>query len=215
MKLKEEEKKYKIKEIFYSIQGEGFHTGKPTIFVRFSGCNLWSGREKDRKKAICEFCDTDFVGVDGSNGGIYNRLELIQKIKNIKEASECKFIVLTGGEPLLQLDDELIEAFHKEDYFLALETNGTKTVIDNIDWITVSPKIGSEFIQKSGNELKVVYPQIDLDLFEFNNLNFDWFYLQPKEEKAENDNIKKVLEYCLKNPKWSISLQLHKILEIQ
>jgi len=213
--LKKEGKKYRIKEIFYSIQGEGFHAGKAAIFVRFSGCNLWSGLEKDRTNAICKFCDTDFKGVDGDNGGVYKAEELLDKIKAIKAASKCKFIVLTGGEPLLQLDKSLIDYFHRNNYFLALETNGTISVIEGIDWVTVSPKMGSRFIQKSGDELKIVYPQDNLDLSYFENLDFNQFYLQPKEEHTTNDNVKKTLDYCLNNPVWKLSLQIHKVLNIQ
>ncbi len=213
--MKKEEKKYIIKEIFYSIQGEGYHSGRPAIFVRFAGCNLWSGKESNRQNAICKFCDTDFVGTDGINGGEYTAEDLIQKIKTIKAASKCKFIVLTGGEPLLQLDKNLIDTFHDNNYFLALETNGTHNIIEEIDWVTVSPKIGSKFIQKSGDELKVVFPQEKLDLSEFSNLDFKHFYLQPKEEKVPNINIRKTLDYCLENPKWKLSLQVHKILDIQ
>ncbi len=215
MILKKEGKKYRIKEIFYSIQGEGFHAGKAAIFVRFSGCNLWSGLEKDRTNAICKFCDTDFKGVDGDNGGVYKAEELLDKIKAIKAASKCKFIVLTGGEPLLQLDKSLIDYFHRNNYFLALETNGTISVIEGIDWVTVSPKMGSRFIQKSGDELKIVYPQDNLDLSYFENLDFNQFYLQPKEEHTTNDNVKKTLDYCLNNPVWKLSLQIHKVLNIQ
>jgi len=213
--LKKGDKKYRIKEIFYSIQGEGFHTGKPAIFVRFSGCNLWSGLEKDRTNAICKFCDTDFRGVDGDNGGVYDAEELLDKIKGIKAASKCKFIVLTGGEPLLQLDEDLVRGFHQNNYFLALETNGTVPVVKGMDWVTVSPKAGSKFIQKSGDELKVVYPQNNLDLPYFEKLDFNHFYLQPKEENTANDNVKKTLNYCLDNPVWKLSLQIHKVLDIQ
>ena len=211
--MSKEEKRYRIKEIFYSIQGEGYHSGKPAIFIRFSGCNLWSGREKDRNNAICKFCDTDFVGIDGVNGGIYTASELNEKVKSISKAN-CKFIVLTGGEPLLQLDKDLIDSFHDSGYYLALETNGTKKIIDDIDWITISPKIGSKFIQISGDELKIVYPQDKLNLSYFEKLEFKHYYLQPKEEKNPNNNVKDTLEYCMNNPKWKLSLQLHKILEI-
>jgi len=213
--LKKKDKKYSIKEIFYSIQGEGLHTGKPAIFIRFSGCNLWSGLEKDRGNAICKFCDTDFKGVDGDNGGVYKAYELLDKIKGIKAASKCKFIVLTGGEPLLQLDEDLIASFHENNYFLALETNGTLSAIESIDWITVSPKIGSKFIQKSGDELKIVYPQDNLDLSYFENLDFNHFFLQPKEDNTTDDNVKKTLDYCLNNPVWKLSLQIHKVIDIQ
>lgn len=207
--------KYLIKEIFYSIQGEGFHSGRPAIFIRFSGCNLWSGREVDRKNAICQFCDTDFVGTDGNNGGEYNSDELIDKLAAITKESECKFVVLTGGEPLLQVDNVLVDALHKNGYYISLETNGTKNVLDGIDWVTVSPKINAKFVQKTGDELKIVFPQEKLNPQDFVGLDFSHFYLQPKEESIENDNTSKVLNYCLNNPVWKISIQLHKILNIQ
>jgi len=212
--LNREEKRYRIKEIFYSIQGEGYHSGRPAIFIRFSGCNLWSGLEKDRDKAICQFCDTDFVGTDGTNGGNYTANELTNKIKSLTNVN-CKFIVLTGGEPMLQLDNDLIDFFHSNGYYIALETNGTQKVVEDLDWITVSPKIGSKFIQTSGDELKIIYPQVNLNLSYFEKLDFKHFYLQPKEEKNKNTNTKNTLEYCMKNPNWKLSLQLHKILDIE
>ncbi len=212
--MSKKEKRYKIKEIFYSIQGEGYHSGKPAIFIRFSGCNLWSGLEKERNKAICKFCDTDFVGTNGINGGVYTAKELSDKVQSITKAN-CKFVVMTGGEPLLQLDQELINTLHEKGYFLALETNGTIKALKQIDWITVSPKTGAKFIQTSGDELKIVYPQDKLNPADFEELDFQHFYLQPKAEITPNNNTKSALAYCMKNPKWKLSLQLHKILNIE
>ncbi len=206
--------KYIIKEIFYSIQGEGFHSGRPAIFIRFSGCNLWTGREEDRFKAICKFCDTDFVGTDGLNGGVYNKNELVTKINKITSKTKCRFIVFTGGEPMLQLDGNLLDEFKKYSYFLAVETNGTIQVLSGLDWITVSPKAGSKFIQTSGDELKLVYPQEDFNPMDFENMVFKHFYLQPKDDKNIKENTEKALAYCLEHPKWKLSLQLHKILGI-
>ena len=212
--MSKKEKRYKIKEIFYSIQGEGYHSGKPAIFIRFSGCNLWSGHEKERNKAICKFCDTDFVGTNGINGGVYTAKGLSEKVQSITKAN-CKFVVITGGEPLLQIDQELINALHEKGYFIALETNGTKKVLKQIDWVTVSPKAGAKFIQTSGDELKIVYPQDKLNPADFEELDFQHFYLQPKAEITPNNNTKSALAYCMKNPKWKLSLQLHKILNIE
>jgi len=207
--------KYKIKEIFYSIQGEGFHSGTPAIFVRFSGCNLWSGKEVDRKTAICKFCDTDFVGTDGENGGEYSSVDLVNKLNSLSVNNGCRFVILTGGEPLLQVDKSLIDSLHNGGYYIALESNGTLRVPEGIDWITISPKQRAKFIQKNGNELKIVYPQDNLAPKEYIHLDFNHFYLQPKEEKISNDNLNAVIEYCLNNPQWKISIQLHKILGIQ
>ncbi len=207
-------KKYKIKEIFYSIQGEGYHSGKPAVFIRFSGCNLWSGKEEERDKAICKFCDTDFVGTDGKNGGVYSMDELITRINHITIDTKCRFIVFTGGEPLLQLDEPLLAGFKEYQYYLSVETNGTILVPEGLDWITVSPKSGAKFNQNSGNELKIVYPQEGIIPVDYENLDFDHFYLQPKDDKDMDTNVKKTLEYCMDHPKWKLSLQLHKILDI-
>ena len=215
MKPQANNKKYKIKEIFYSIQGEGFHSGTPAVFIRFSGCNLWSGREEDRSKAICKFCDTDFLGTGGSNGGLYTAPMLLDKIQELSSASGCRFVVLTGGEPLLQLDEKLIYILKNAGYYLALETNGTLNAPPGLDWITVSPKAGAALSQKSGDELKLVYPQQGLNPAEVENLNFKHLYLQPKDDKNLKTNIEKTLNYCLKNPKWKLSLQIHKILNIK
>ncbi|HEB62488.1 MAG TPA: 7-carboxy-7-deazaguanine synthase [Bacteroidetes bacterium] len=207
-------KKYKVKEIFYSIQGEGYHSGKPAVFIRFSGCNIWSGREEDRMKAICKFCDTDFVGTDGKNGGVYSMDELITRINHITIDTKCRFIVFTGGEPLLQLDEPLLAGFKEYKYYLSVETNGTILVPEGLDWITVSPKSGAEFNQTSGDELKIVYPQEGINPSEYENLEFEHFYLQPKYDKYIEENIKSTLEYCMDHPKWKLSIQLHKILGI-
>lgn len=208
-------KTYKIKEIFYSIQGEGYHSGRPAIFIRFSGCNLWSGYEKDRDKAICQFCDTDFVGTNGLNGGIYTSDELADKILELTRDSQCRFSVFTGGEPLLQADFKLIEKLKSIGFYISVETNGTQIVPHNIDWITVSPKANAKIIQNFGDELKLIFPQENSNPSQFSNFKFNHFYLQPKDEINPNDNIQETLNYCLKNPKWKISLQTHKILNIR
>ncbi len=207
-------KKYKIKEIFYSIQGEGYHAGRPAIFIRFSGCNLWNGKEQGRDKAICKFCDTDFVGTDGQNGGVYTANQLVNKILNISSDFNCRFLVFTGGEPLLQFDNELLKSLKENELYVAMETNGTLKAIKGIDWLTVSPKSGANFMQKSGDEIKIVYPQDNLDPVKYLNLNFKHFYLQPKDDFNQKENIAKTLEYCLAHPKWRLSMQLHKILGV-
>ena len=207
---------YSVKEIYLTIQGEGFHSGKHAVFCRFSGCNLWNGREKDRKKAICSFCDTDFVGTDGINGSKYLNAELlankIDKVwdKNINE----KFVVFTGGEPLLQLDKSLVDLLHKKKFKVAIETNGTILPPENIDWICVSPKQGADFNLKYGNELKLVYPQKGLEPKNFKHLDFDHFFLQPMDGKDLQRNILQSVSYCIENPLWRLSLQTHKIMGI-
>ena len=207
---------YSVKEIYLTIQGEGFHTGKHAVFCRFSGCNLWNGLEKDRKKAICSFCDTDFVGTDGINGSKYPNAELlaneIDKVwdKNINE----KFVVFTGGEPLLQLDKPLVDLLHKKKFKVAIETNGTILPPENIDWICVSPKQGADFNLKYGNELKLVYPQKGLEPKNFKHLDFDYFFLQPMDGKDLQRNILQSVSYCIENPLWRLSLQTHKIMGI-
>ena len=207
---------YSVKEIYLTIQGEGFHTGKHAVFCRFSGCNLWNGLEKDRKKAICSFCDTDFVGTDGINGSKYPNAELlaneIDKVwdKNINE----KFVVFTGGEPLLQLDKSLVDLLHKKKFKVAIETNGTILPPENIDWICVSPKQGADFNLKYGNELKLVYPQKGLEPKNFKHLDFDHFFLQPMDGKDLQRNILQSVSYCIENPLWRLSLQTHKIMGI-
>ncbi len=204
---------YTVKEIFYSIQGEGHNLGKPAVFCRFSKCNLWSGHEKDREKAICKFCDTDFIG-----GSVYeDEKELAHEINKTFTGKENKFVILTGGEPMLQVDNKLINELKSNDFTIAIETNGTLDVPREIDWITVSPKLNAKFIQKSGNELKVVYPQ-DFDLKELENLDFKHFYLSPmitSDDFKNKENIDLVVKYCLKNPLWKMTYQCHKIWEVR
>ena len=207
---------YRIKEIYFTQQGEGKNTGKNFVFVRFSGCNLWSGKEKNRESAICKFCDTDFYGVDGVNGGIYEAKELVRVIKSLWMVDSSPVsAVLTGGEPLLQLDDELIQELKKEDIYIAIETNGTLLAPDGIDWICMSPKAGTEIKLRSGNEIKVVYPQKDLDPDKFSDLDFKNFFIQPMDSKELESNVAKSIKFCMDNPKWRLSLQTHKILGIR
>jgi 7-carboxy-7-deazaguanine synthase (Cx14CxxC type) len=208
---------YKVKEIFYTLQGEGFHAGRPAVFCRFSGCNLWSGREEDRHKAICQFCDTDFWGMDGENGGKYTAEELSKKViglwpKGIEKSKP--FVVCTGGEPMLQLDEALVDAFHNVGLEIAVETNGTIEAPAGIDWICMSPKANTEIVIKKGNELKLVYPQKGAEPEKFKNFNFDHFFLQPMDSPEIQENTRKTLAFCLQNPQWSLSLQTHKILDI-
>ena len=207
---------YRIKEIYFTQQGEGKNTGKNFVFVRFSGCNLWSGKEKNRESAICKFCDTDFYGVDGVNGGIYKAKELVRMIKSLWMVDSSPVsAVLTGGEPLLQLDDELIQELKKEDIYIAIETNGTLLAPDGIDWICMSPKAGTEIKLRSGSEIKVVYPQKDLDPDKFSDLDFKNFFIQPMDSKELESNVAKSIKFCMDNPKWRLSLQTHKILGIR
>jgi 7-carboxy-7-deazaguanine synthase (Cx14CxxC type) len=211
---------YKVKEIFYTLQGEGGQAGRAAVFCRFSGCNLWSGREEDRSKAICQFCDTDFWGMDGENGGKYETAQaLAAKVAatwgDTKRGGK-PLVVCTGGEPMLQLDEALCEAFHIEGFDIALETNGTIEIPfqSSIDWVCVSPKANSELKVLRGNELKLVYPQIGVMPQIFENLDFTHFFLQPMDSPKQAQNIQATLEYCLRNPKWRLSLQTHKILNI-
>ncbi len=207
---------YAIKELFYTLQGEGYHTGQPAVFCRFAGCNLWSGQEKDRPSAQCSFCDTDFVGVDGVNGGHYPAQEVAQKAIQLwpqKNGGE-PFIVCTGGEPLLQLDAPLIKAFQQVGFYVAVETNGTLPPPSGIDWLCVSPKAGAKLVVLQGNELKLVYPQEGLEPEELRGLAFDHFYLQPLDGPEHEKNTQLTLQYCLTHPSWKLSLQTQKILQI-
>ena len=208
---------YTIKEIYYTIQGEGFHTGRSAVFVRFSGCNLWSGHEKDRENAICNFCDTDFIGTDGPGGGKFQTPNDL--VKNVvskwpSRSKEKRFVVFTGGEPLLQMDEELINVLHFNKFEIAIETNGTVKAPKNIDWVCVSPKAGSDLIITKGNELKLVYPQHGIDPSQYENLNFDHFSLQPMDNENLNENIQKTIKYCHEHPLWRLSLQTHKFVGI-
>jgi len=209
---------YSVKEIFYTLQGEGFHTGRPAVFCRFTSCNLWTGREKDRAGAICKFCDTDFVGTDGRGGGRFaDAKELASAVaRTWPEAGFTnRMVVCTGGEPLLQLDRDLVDALHAEGFYVAIETNGTQPVPPGIDWICVSPKAGAELKLKSGNELKLVYPQQGAKPEDFAALSFQHFSLQPMDGPDFAENTKRAIEYCLKHPQWNLSLQTHKALGIR
>ena len=209
---------YSIKEIYKTIQGEGAYSGRPAVFCRFSGCNLWTGREEDRANAICQFCDTDFIGTNGENGGKYTAAKLADQLDMVWRHScqdtENKFVVFTGGEPLLQLDEGLIEAVKEVGFYIAVETNGTCEAPDGIDWICMSPKAGAELKLKTGNELKLVYPQPTLLPNDIVGLEFDRFFLQPMDGPKVEENTKLATEYCLNNPRWELSLQMHKLLGI-
>ena len=207
---------YRIKEIYFTQQGEGSNTGRDFVFIRFSGCNLWSGKEKNRKSAICQFCDTDFYGTDGINGGVYSAKQLIEKIKSLWVSRDDNIaVVLTGGEPLLQVNDELVGALKQEQIYIAVETNGTLDAPDHIDWICMSPKANTEIKLKKGNEIKVIFPQESLDPEKFSLFDFSEFYLQPMDSNKYQENLNATITYCQKNPKWKLSLQTHKILGIR
>jgi len=201
--------------MYYTLQGEGAHTGRPAVFCRFTGCNLWSGREEDRHKAVCQFCDTDFIGIDGENGGKYKADELAQKVAQFWEGKAGKpYVVCTGGEPLLQLDEPLIEAFHQHGLEVAIETNGTIKVPESIDWVCVSPKAYSKVIVTKGDELKLVYPQATALPDRFATFDFTHFYLQPMDGDNQAENIQQTVQYCLEHPQWNLSLQTHKFIDI-
>jgi len=206
---------YKVKEIYYTLQGEGAQTGRAAVFCRFTGCNLWSGREEDRHKAICQFCDTDFVGTDGPNGGRFSTAEALAEAVAAQWPGGGKpYVVCTGGEPLLQLDAALIAAFHDKGFEIAIETNGTLLPPKGIDWICVSPKAGSDLILRSGDEMKLVFPQPGAEPERFAHLDFKHFFLQPMDSPQQAQNIQSTLEYCLTHPQWRLSLQTHKVLRI-
>lgn len=207
---------YAVKEIFLTLQGEGARAGRAAVFCRFSGCNLWSGRERDRARAQCTFCDTDFVGTDGLNGGRFaDADELADKIASLWGArDERPYVVCTGGEPLLQVDDELISALHARGFEIAVETNGTVAPPNGLDWICVSPKAGTNVVLRSGSELKLVYPQTQTDPSGFSDWSFDHFFLQPMDCPSQAENVRLATEYCLANPKWRLSLQTHKMIGI-
>jgi len=208
---------YKVKEIFKSIQGEGFFSGKDALFLRFSGCNLWNGIIENKKNSICNFCDTDFRGVDGPNGGKYSLDDLIFEIEKIWDSKFSigkRFIVLTGGEPLLQVNNKLLQALKKKKFFVAIETNGTIQTNLKFDWIAVSPKENAKWKLKKGDELKIVYPQYKFDLNEALKLKFKYFFLQPKEDLIKQTNILKTINYCRSHKPWFPSFQIHKALGI-
>jgi 7-carboxy-7-deazaguanine synthase (Cx14CxxC type) len=211
---------YAVKEIFYTLQGEGAQTGRPAVFCRFAGCNLWTGREQNRADAVCRFCDTDFVGTDGPGGGKFpTAAALAAAVASAWPESAGRagrFVVCTGGEPLLQLDRELIEALHAEGFEVAVETNGTQTPPAGIDWLTVSPKAGAGLAVQRGDELKLVYPQDETAAQpeRFADLDFRHFFLQPMDGPAREANTAAALRYCLSHPRWRLSLQTHKLLGI-
>ena len=218
---------YTVKEIFYTLQGEGAQSGRAAVFCRFSGCNLWSGREEDRSRAVCQFCDTDFVGVGPDGGRFTSASELAEAIDrcwggdgasasrgSASRKGERKYVVCTGGEPLLQLDEELIDALHARGFEVAVETNGTRPAPASLDWICVSPKAGAPFVQKSGSELKLVYPQAGAGPENFADLHFDHFFLQPMDGPERARNTALAVSFCLAHPLWRLSLQTHKLLGI-
>ena len=210
---------YTVKEIFYTLQGEGANTGRPAVFCRFAGCNLWTGREQDRAKAICQFCDTDFIGTDGPGGGKFGSAqELAAAVAAAwpKEHSRRArpLVVCTGGEPLLQLDAEAVDALHEQGFEIAVETNGTQVPPRGIDWICVSPKAGADLRLRSGSELKLVFPQPAAMPERFEELDFTHFFLQPMDGPVRERNTELALRYCLEHPQWRLSLQTHKLLNI-
>lgn len=208
---------YQVKEIFYTLQGEGRQTGRPAVFLRFAGCNLWTGREKDRAKAVCDFCDTDFVGTDGEGGGLFEDAAVLADAVAATwrgKGTGRPFVVMTGGEPLLQVDAVLIDALHAAGFEIAVETNGTIEAPDGIDWICVSPKADAELKQLTGNELKLVYPQAKAMPERFEGLAFDYFMLQPMDGPDAAANTRACVDYCRDHPTWRLSLQTHKMLGI-
>lgn len=208
---------YSVKEIFHTLQGEGRQAGRPAVFCRFAGCNLWSGLERDRATAICKFCDTEFVGTGGTGGGKFRTPAALAAAvaSHWPEGALNRFVVCTGGEPLLQLDPPLIDAFHAQSFEIAVETNGTIAAPDGIDWLCVSPKAGSELVQRRGDELKLVYPQDGFDPRDFESLDFPHRLLQPMDGPQLAENTAAAIRYCMENPRWRLSVQTHKILGIR
>jgi 7-carboxy-7-deazaguanine synthase (Cx14CxxC type) len=208
---------YSVKEIYYTLQGEGAQTGRPAVFLRFSGCNLWSGREAHRAESVCRFCDTEFVGTDGPGGGKFataNELACaVQRSWPNVQSSATPYVVCTGGEPLLQLDRAAIDALHEAGFEIGVETNGTLEAPDGIDWLCISPKANATVVQTFGDELKLVYPQTEAAAQpeEFEGLDFSHFYLQPMDSAERQANTKRAIDYCLRHPRWKLSLQTHKI----
>jgi 7-carboxy-7-deazaguanine synthase len=208
---------YAVKEIFYTLQGEGAHTGRAAVFCRFAGCNLWSGRESDRASAICRFCDTDFVDVNGPGGGKFANAESLATAIEAQWPDayhERRFVVCTGGEPLLQLNAPLIDALHALGFEIAVETNGTIAAPPGIDWICVSPKAGSTLVQTTGDELKLVFPQINAHPLQFDQLQFRHFFIQPMDGPDREMNTQLAVRFCMEHPRWRLSLQTHKFLGI-
>ncbi|MFN2603099.1 MAG: 7-carboxy-7-deazaguanine synthase [Gemmatimonadaceae bacterium] len=207
---------YTIKEIFYTLQGEGANAGRAAVFCRFSGCNLWSGREEDRSRAVCQFCDTDFVGVGPDGGRFATASDLANAVERAwRGDSDDRLVVCTGGEPLLQLDEPVIDELHSRAFEVAIETNGTRNAPTTIDWVCVSPKAGAELIQRSGDELKLVYPQAGAPPEEFESLDFEHFFLQPMDGPRTEENTRLAIEYCMNHPRWRLSVQTHKLLGVR
>lgn len=208
---------YAVKEIFLTLQGEGAQAGRRAVFCRFAGCNLWTGREVDRAEAVCKFCDTDFVGTDGTLGGKYaDAATLAETIaENWGKGFDDRYVVLTGGEPMLQVDDALIEALHREGFTVAIESNGTLAVPRSIDWICISPKAGSELVQLSGDELKLVWPQPGSDVERLAALDFEHRLVQPLDDPNAADNVQRCIDLVMSDPRWRLSLQAHKSLGLR
>ncbi|NML06103.1 7-carboxy-7-deazaguanine synthase [Sphingomonas sp. G-3-2-10] len=208
---------YAVKEMFLTLQGEGVNAGARAVFVRFAGCNLWTGREQDRAKAICKFCDTDFVGTDGVGGGKFaDAAALADAVAgHWGEGVEARFVVLTGGEPMLQIDDALVDALHARGFRIAIETNGTLPVHPGIDWVCVSPKAGSDVTQRSGDELKLVWPQAGTDVDALEGWDFSHFLVQPMDDANALENQNAAVNFALERPKWRLSLQTHKLLGLR
>jgi len=217
---------YTVKEIFYTLQGEGAQTGRAAVFCRFAGCNLWSGREEDRSRAICQFCDTDFVGTGPDGGRFTSASELADAVDRCwgggrlgydasLESRDTRYVVCTGGEPLLQLNEELIAELHKRGFEVAVETNGTRPAPASLDWICVSPKAGAPLVQTSGSELKLVYPQENAPPEKFEQLDFDHFFLQPMDGTDTAANTERAIEYCLRHPRWRLSIQTHMLVGLR
>jgi len=207
---------YKVKEAFYTLQGEGAQAGRAAVFLRFTGCNLWSGREEDRHTAVCRFCDTDFVGTNGTNGGRYTRAECADLVQSLWPGGGAPYVVCTGGEPLLQLDEPLVTALQKRGFEVAVETNGTLPVPAGIDWVCVSPKAAAGLVVRGGDELKLVFPQSEPEARpeRFTHLRFRHFFLQPRDEDGK-DHTPATAAYCMAHPQWRVSLQTHKIMGIE
>jgi 7-carboxy-7-deazaguanine synthase (Cx14CxxC type) len=208
---------YSVKEIFYTLQGEGANAGTPAVFCRFAGCNLWSGREADRARAACDFCDTDFVGTDGTGGGRFADAEALAAAveRAWPQAREHRFVVCTGGEPLLQLDQAAVDALHARGFRVAIETNGTVAAPRDIDWTCVSPKADVPLVLDAGDELKLVYPQAKAPPERFESLGFRHFFLQPMDGPSREANLRAAIDYCLAHPRWHLSLQSHKMIGIR
>jgi 7-carboxy-7-deazaguanine synthase len=208
---------YSVKEIFYTLQGEGNHAGRPAVFCRFAGCNLWNGDEASRASAVCQFCDTDFVGTDGVGGGKFtDATTLASRINQLWPVAypASKYVVFTGGEPLLQLDVALIDAMHQVGFEIAIETNGTLPVPEGVDWVCVSPKMGSELVVRRGNEIKVVIPQAGQALSEYEALDFEHHFVQAMDGPLQKENLQRAIAFCKAHPTWKLSLQTHKLLQI-